>query len=114
MAWLKRETPLIAAQARRDGLFVAFRRVPQKLVRSAFEYAAEIVEGIQPDLSNIAAPQPRRDRGRNAQSFLQLIRGRNAARLGYFSYLYFNHTAQSSTAYVFLQERILLLTGIPL
>lgn len=73
VAWLKRKTSLIAALARRDGLLVAFRRVLQELVRSAFEYAAKIVECVQSDLSNLAAPEPRRNRGGNVQSFLQLI-----------------------------------------
>lgn len=104
MIWLKRETPLRTALLRRDGLLVAFRRVLQKFVRSAFEYAAKVIECIQPDLSNLATPQPRRNRGRNVQSFLQLIRGRDAARLRDLSYLYFNHAAQSSTANIFLQE----------
>lgn len=114
MIWLKRETPLRTALSRRDGLLVAFRRVLQKFVRSAFEYAAKIVECIQPDLCYLAAPEPRRNRGRNVQSFLQLIRGRDAARLRDFSYLHFNHTAQSSTLNIFPQERIILLTVIPL
>lgn len=104
MIWLTRETPLRTTLSRKDGLIVALRRVLQKLVRSAFEYAAKIVECIQPDLSNLATPQPRRNRGRNVQRFLQLIRGRDAARLCDLSYLYFNHAAQSSMANIFLQE----------
>lgn len=114
MVWLKRETSLKAALSRENGLFVAFRRVLQKLIRPAFEYAAKVVECIQSDLSYLAAPEPRRDRGRNVQSFLQLIRGRDAARFRDFSYLHFNHTAQGSTANIFPQERIILLTVIPL
>lgn len=112
MIWLKRETPLRTALSRRDGLLVAFRRVLQKFVRSAFEYAAKIVESIQPDLGYLTAPEPRRDRGRNVQTLLQLIRGRNAARLRDFSYLHFNHKTQGSTSNILLQELIILLTAI--
>ncbi len=114
VAWLKRETLLIAALSLKDGLLVAFRRVSQKFIWSAFEYAAKVVERIQPDLGYLAAPEPRRDRRRNVQSLLQLIRGRDAARLRDFLYLYFNHATQTSTANIFPQGLIILLTIISL
>lgn len=112
--WLKGKTQLTRPLVREDGLLVAFRRVPQNLIRPTLEYAAKIVERVQPDLRNFTTPQSRRHRRRNVQSLLQLIRGRDAARLCDLSYLYFNHTAQSSMVNMFLQERIILLTGIPL
>jgi hypothetical protein len=112
--WLEGETSLRTALSRRDGLLVALRRVLQEFVRSAFEYAAKVVERIQPDLGYLAAPEPRRDRGRNVQTLLQLIRGRNAARLRDLSYLHFNHKTQGSTSSILLQELIILLTVIAL